>query len=78
MLISKQFLKLVTIAFLVAVPLSWWLMNNWLAKYIYRITISIWLFISVGILILLLTLLVVSLNTIRAAMSNPVKTLRSE
>lgn len=78
MLISKQFLKLALIAFAIAVPLTWWLMSNWLDKYIYRITISIWLFAGVGTLILLLTLVVVSLNTLRAALSNPVTSLRSE
>ena len=78
MLISKQFLKLALIAFAIAVPLTWWLMSKWLDKYIYRITISIWLFTEVGMLILLLTLIVVSLNTLRAAMSNPVQSLRAE
>jgi len=78
MLISKQFLKLALIAFVIAIPLTWWLMSNWLDKYIYRITISIWLFAGVGALILLLTLVVVGLNTLRAAMSNPVTSLRSE
>jgi putative ABC transport system permease protein len=78
MLISTEFLKLVAIAFLIAVPLTWYLMNNWLQKYAYHINISIWLFAGVGILILLLTLIVVSLNTIRAATANPVKSLRSE
>jgi putative ABC transport system permease protein len=78
MLISGQFLKLALIAFIIAVPLTWWLMNNWLANYEYRIAISIWLFVSVGIGILLLTLVVVSLNTLRAAMSNPTLNLRSE
>ncbi len=78
MLISKEFLKLVLIAFIIAVPLTWWLMNNWLEKYTYRIDINIWLFGAVGVLILLLTLVVVSLNTMRAAIANPVKSLRSE
>ena len=78
MLISKLFLKLVAIAFLVAVPLTWWLMNNWLNKYDFHISISIWQFIGVGFFILLLTLAVVSLNTLRAAMSSPVKNLRTE
>jgi len=78
MLISKEFLKLVLVAFIIAVPLTWWLMNNWLEKYEFRVSISIWLFGVVGIIILLLTLLVVSLNTFRAAMSNPVKSLRTE
>ncbi|WPU91086.1 FtsX-like permease family protein [Mucilaginibacter sabulilitoris] len=77
-LISTEFLKLVLIAFVIATPLAWWLMHNWLQKYTYHVNISIWLFGVVGILILLLTLIVVSLNTMRAAMANPVKSLRSE
>jgi ABC-type antimicrobial peptide transport system permease subunit len=78
MLISKEFLKLVAISFFIAVPVTWWLMHNWLEKYVYHISISIWLFAAVGFLILLLTLVVVGLNTLRAATSNPVKSLRSE
>ena len=78
MLISKEFLKLVLIAFVIAVPLTWWFMNNWLDKYTYRINISIWLFGIVGVIVLLLTLIVVSMNTLRAATSNPVKSLRTE
>ncbi len=78
MLISRQFLKLTAIAFIIAVPLTWWMMTKWLSNYEYRISISIWLFVVVGMLVLLLTLLIVSLNTLRAAMSNPVKSLRSE
>jgi putative ABC transport system permease protein len=78
MLISKEFLWLVFIAFIIAVPLTWWLMNNWLDKYEYRINISTALFGAVGILVLLLTLVIVSLNTIRAAFANPVKSLRTE
>ena len=77
-LIAKEFLKLVLIAFVVAVPLTWWLMHNWLQKYAYHINISIWLFGAVGIIILLLTMAVVSLNTLSAATANPVKSLRSE
>jgi len=78
MLISKEFLKLVLIAFVIAVPLTLWMMNNWLEKYTFRIDISLWLFGIVGILVLLLTLVVVSLNTMQAAMGNPVKSLRTE
>jgi putative ABC transport system permease protein len=78
MLISKEFLKLVLIAFVIAVPLTWWFMSNWLDKYTYRINISIWLFAIVGVIVLLLTLVVVSMNTLRAATSNPVKSLRTE
>ncbi|MFD0793947.1 ABC transporter permease [Mucilaginibacter litoreus] len=78
MLISTEFLKLVLIAFVIAVPITWYLMHNWLQKYTYHIGISIWLFGVVGALILFLTLVVVSLNTIRAALANPVKSLRVE
>ncbi|MDN5211251.1 ABC transporter permease [Fulvivirgaceae bacterium BMA12] len=78
LLISKEFLKLVLIAFIMAVPLTWWFMDNWLEKYDFRIDISIWMFAGVGFIILLLTLLVVSINTLGAARRNPVKSLRSE
>ena len=78
MLISAEFLRLVSIAFVIAVPLTWWLMSNWLQKYTYRIDISMWLFGAVGCIILLLTLAVVSLNTMRAAVNNPIKSLRTE
>jgi putative ABC transport system permease protein len=78
MLISKEFLKLVGIAFMIAVPITWYLMNDWLKNYEYRTGISIWLFGIVGVLILALTMLVVGLNTLRAATSNPVKSLRTE
>ncbi len=78
LLISKDFLKLVLIAFAIAAPLAWWFMNNWLEKYPDRINISVWLFASVGILVLLLALVVVSLNTMKAAITKPVKSLRTE
>ncbi|MEX6686516.1 ABC transporter permease [Danxiaibacter flavus] len=78
MLISREFLKLVLIAFVIAAPLTWWLMNNWLEKYTFRININVWLLGIVGLLVLLLTLVVVSLNTLRAAVANPVKSLRTE
>ncbi|HWV73148.1 MAG TPA: ABC transporter permease [Pseudosphingobacterium sp.] len=78
MLISKEFMKLVLIAFVIAVPFSWWLMHNWLEQYTYHINIGIWLFLAVGIIVLMITLLVVGLNTIRAANTNPVKSLRTE
>jgi ABC-type antimicrobial peptide transport system permease subunit len=77
-LISKEFLRLVLIAFVIAVPLTWWFMNSWLDKYTYRISINPWLFGVVGVIVLLLALVVVSLNTLRAATANPVKSLRSE
>jgi putative ABC transport system permease protein len=78
MLIATEFLRLVLVAFVIAVPLTWWMMHNWLQKYAYHIDISIWMFGAVGALILLLTMVVVSLNTLSAALANPVKSLRSE
>ena len=78
MLISKEFLKLVIIAFVIAVPLTYWLMSNWLENYKYRINISVWLFVAVGIVMFALTLAVVSLNTFKAAVAKPVKNLRTE
>jgi ABC-type antimicrobial peptide transport system permease subunit len=77
-LISQEFLRLVLIAFAIAVPLTWWAMSSWLEKYAFRVSISPWVFVAVGLLLLALTLLVVGLNTIRSAMRNPVKSLRSE
>lgn len=77
LLISKEFLKLVLIAFVIAVPLTWWFMHNWLQQYDYRVNISAWMFGIVGFIILLLTLVVVSINTLSAALRNPVKSLRS-
>ncbi|HEX5152681.1 MAG TPA: ABC transporter permease [Parafilimonas sp.] len=78
MLISKEFLKLVVIAFVIAAPLTYWLMSNWLQNYNYRIHINLWLFAVVGIAMFVLTLIIVSLNTIKAAVANPVKSLRTE
>jgi putative ABC transport system permease protein len=78
MLIATEFLRLVLVAFVISVPLTWWMMHNWLQKYAYHINISIWMFGAVGVLILLLTMIVVSVNTLSAAMANPVKSLRSE
>ncbi len=77
-LISREFLRLVAIAFLIAVPVAWLFMHNWLLKYEYRTNISIWMFAIVGLGILVLTLVVVSINTIGAALRNPVKSLRTE
>ena len=77
-LISKEFVRLVCIALVIAMPLTWWLMSGWLTNYIYHVNISLWLFAIVGGMVLLLTLAIVSINTISAARTNPVKSLRSE
>ena len=77
-LISKDFLRLVLIAFLIAAPVAWWSMFSWLKNYPYRITIQWWVFLIAGGLSFLIALLTISYQAIRAAVANPVKSLRSE
>jgi ABC-type antimicrobial peptide transport system permease subunit len=77
-LLSKDFIKLVVISILIASPLAWWAMNKWLSDYDYRITISVWIFIAAGSLAILIALLTVSFQAIKAAIANPVKSLRTE
>ncbi len=77
-LLSKDFLKLVLIAIVIAVPVSWYFMGKWLADFAYRITISWWMFAAAGSITLLIALLTVSYQAIKAARANPVKSLRTE
>ena len=77
-LISKDFIKLVALAFVIAAPAAWWGMSKWLENFAYRITISWWILIGSGVLMILITLLTLSIQTIRAAMANPVASLRTE
>ncbi len=77
-LLSKDFVVLVLIASLIATPIAWYFMNQWLQKYTYRIEISVWIFIVAGLGALAITLLTVSYQAIKAAIANPVKSLRSE
>ena len=77
-LLSKDFVLLVFIAFVIATPTAWYVLDGWLKKYTYRTEISWWIFAAVGSGALLITLLTVSYQTIKAALVNPVKSLRSE
>ena len=77
-LLSKDFLKLVCIAIIVASPVAYYLMNSWLQDFAYRVNISWWIFVVAGTIALLIALLTVSFQAIKAAMSNPVKSLRTE
>jgi putative ABC transport system permease protein len=77
-LISGDFLKLVFVAFLIASPLAWYFMNKWLQDFAYRIHISAWLFVAVGLAGLLIALLTVGWQAMKAAVANPVKSLRTE
>lgn len=77
-LLSKDFLKLVGVAFIIASPLAYWAMYTWLKDYPYRINIPITAFVLAGALSMMIALITVSSQAIRAAMANPVKSLRSE
>jgi predicted permease len=77
-MLAKEFMQLVALACLIAFPLAWGLMNNWLAQYAYRTAVHWWVFGVTGAVALLIALLTVSFQAIRSAMSNPVDSLRSE
>lgn len=77
-LISKEFILLVGVGILIATPLSWWAMSEWLNNYAYRINIQIWIFLLAGFSATAIALLTISIQAIKAAMENPVKNLRSE
>ncbi|MEM1134743.1 MAG: ABC transporter permease [Bacteroidota bacterium] len=77
-LLSKDFLKLVFISFLIATPIAWFSMTSWLQNFVYRIDLSWWIFALAGMTALLVALFTVSFQAIKAAIVNPVKSLRSE
>ncbi|MBC7891945.1 MAG: ABC transporter permease, partial [Sphingobacteriaceae bacterium] len=77
-LLSKDFLKLVAIAIVIASPLAWWAMTKWLENFAYKISIGWWVFALSGLLAVGIALLTVSFQSIRAALMNPVKSLKSE
>lgn len=77
-LLSKDFLKLVLIAILIASPIAWYLMNRWLADFAYRIQIQWWMFVAAGAAAALIAFLTVGFQSVKAALANPVKSLRSE
>lgn len=77
-MLSKDFLKLVLISSIIAFPLAWWSMKSWLQDFAYRIDISWWVFVAAGVIAILIALITVSFQAIKAAMANPVKSLRTE
>jgi len=77
-LLSKDFLKLVAVAALLAFPIAWYAMNNWLKDFAYRIDIHWWVFVLAGILATLIAFLTISFQSIKAALANPAKSLRTE
>jgi len=77
-LLSKEYVYLVIIAIAVATPIAWWAMNKWLQNFAYRIQIEWWMFLLAGIIAIALALITVSFQAIKAALANPVKSLRTE
>jgi putative ABC transport system permease protein len=77
-MLSKDFLKLVFIAILVASPLAWWAMHSWLQDFAYKISIGWWIFLLAGAVALGIAMLTISFQAIRAAIASPVKSLRTE
>jgi len=77
-LLSKEFLKLVFVALVVASPIAWWLMNKWLQDFAYRTSISWWVFALTAMSALLIALITVSFQAMKAALTNPVENLRTE
>ena len=77
-LLSWDFLKLVGISILIASPIAWYIMNNWLSQFAYKININWWIFFVAGCLSILIATITISLQTLRAANANPVKSLRTE
>jgi putative ABC transport system permease protein len=77
-MLSKDFLKLVFIASVIAFPIAWWAMNKWLQDFAYPTTINWWIFALAGLATLIIALFTVSFQSIKSALMNPVKSLRSE
>ena len=77
-MLSKDFVILVLIAIVIASPVAWYFMNQWLQDFAYRTNISWWVFVLAGVASVIIALITVSFQAIKAAMANPVKSLRTE
>jgi putative ABC transport system permease protein len=77
-LLSQDFMQLVLVALLIAVPISWFLMNQWLQDFAYRINIEWWMFVSAGFMAMIIALFTISFQSVKAALTNPVRSLRTE
>jgi putative ABC transport system permease protein len=78
LMLSIDFVKLVLLASVIAFPIAWWLMDSWLQSFAYRITIQWWVFVVSTILAIVLAIITISFQSVKAALSNPIKSLRSE
>ncbi|WP_225034924.1 ABC transporter permease [Winogradskyella sp. SM1960] len=77
-LLSKDFLKLVGLAIVIAIPMAWYVMDNWLGNYAYRIEINWWIFVIAGVVAILIAIVTVSFQAVKAALANPVDSLKTE
>jgi len=77
-MLSKDFVKLVLIAIVIASPIAWWAMNKWLQDFVYRIEITWWMFFVAALMVTMIALVTISFQAIKAAIANPTKSLRSE
>jgi putative ABC transport system permease protein len=77
-LLSKDFIVLVLIASLIAFPVAWWALNDWLQDFAFRINIPLWVFFAAAMLTMVVALVTVSMQAMKAALANPVKSLRTE
>ncbi len=77
-MLSKDFLKLIIISAFIAFPVAWWAMNKWLQNFAYRINIGWWVFVIAGLLAVFIALITVSFQAVKAAIANPIKSLRTE
>jgi putative ABC transport system permease protein len=77
-MLSKEFLKLVVVAAVIAFPIAWWAMDSWLQDFAYRVNIHWWVFLVAAVVALLIALFTMSFQTMRAALANPIKNLRTE
>ena len=77
-LLSKDFLKLVAISFVIATPIAWWAMNKWLQGFNYRVSVSWWMFALAGLIAICIAMFTVSFQAIKAAVANPTKSLKTE
>lgn len=78
LLLSKDFVWLILVAFLIASPIGWWIMHQWLEDFAYRIPLNPWIFAAAGLLAVLIAIVTISFQAIKAALATPVKSLRSE
>ncbi|WP_299607401.1 ABC transporter permease [uncultured Aquimarina sp.] len=77
-ILSKDFIKLIVFAFCIATPIAWWFMSSWLRDFAFRIQLNWWVFALTGIITLLVAIITLSFQTIRAAVANPIKSLKTE